>query len=122
MPINCWVFLAAGVLGVIYLWIASRYLRRHEPLPNWMAPDWICGKPTCDPETAPLTVPARCALVAGPLVGIAFVFVLTGTAIDVHTTNWFAWVFVGDEGLSRPWTWRTVNFAFPRRFNYVKPR
>jgi hypothetical protein len=40
-------------------------------LAKWIAPDWLFGDATCDPDIAPLTLPARCAVSGGILIGIA---------------------------------------------------
>jgi len=69
MDLNCWIFLAAGVLFVVWAAIAGRYLQQNKAVPGWLAPNWIFGDPTCDPTTAPLTTPAHCAIWFGALVG-----------------------------------------------------
>jgi hypothetical protein len=81
MDINCWIFLVAGVLVAGWAALAKKYRDRHQPLPPWLAPDWIFGDPTCDPNTAPLTLPARCAVYTGALIGGALAFALGGIAV-----------------------------------------
>ena len=80
MDINCWIFLAAGILVVAWTATAGRYLQQNKPVPGWLAPNWIFGDPTCDPTTAPLTMPARCAIWFGAFVGAFFAFLVFGLA------------------------------------------
>ena len=75
-PLNCWIFLALAVLGALWLWKASQYWRRNEKCPNWLVPDWIFGDATCDPQTAPLTLPAKFAIAGGGVVGFAIAVTL----------------------------------------------
>lgn len=86
MDLNCWIFLAAGVLVVAWTALAARYKKQNKPLPYWLAPDWIFGDPTCDPKTAPLTVPARCAIWFGAFLGAGAALLIFGLAfkVDFH--------------------------------------
>lgn len=84
MDLNCWIFLAAGVLVAVWTALAARYKKQNQPLPGWLAPDWIFGDPTCDPATAPLTVPARCGIAGGALIGAAFALAISGFGIGMH--------------------------------------
>ena len=86
MDLNCWIFLAAGVLFLVWSSIAGRYLQQKKAVPGWLAPNWIFGDPTCDPTTAPLTTPARCAIWFGAVVGAVFALLIFGIAfkVDFH--------------------------------------
>jgi len=103
MDLNCWIFLAAGVLVIGWSALAKKYKDRHEPLPKWLAPDWIFGDPNCDPNTAPLTLPARCAIWTGALIGGALAFVLGGIAIHFTLNDWVSLLIVSVLALLFGW-------------------
>jgi uncharacterized membrane protein YgcG len=75
-PLNCWIVLALAILGVTWLVLAGRYWKRGEKCPNWLVPDWIFGDATCDPMTAPLTIPAKFAIAGGGIIGFAIAVTL----------------------------------------------
>ena len=84
MDLNCWIFLAAGVLVAAWTALAEPVKKQSKPLPPWLAPNWIFGDPTCDPTTAPLTVPARCAIWFGALVGAVLALLIFGLAFKLN--------------------------------------
>lgn len=103
MDLNCWIFLLAGALVVCWTALASRYKQRHEPLPKWLAPDWIFGDPTCDPTTAPLTRPARCAVWTGAIIGGALAFVFGGIALHFPLDDWVSLLILSVLALLFGW-------------------
>ena len=112
MDLNCWIFLLAGALVAGWTALANKYRKRHEPLPKWLAPDWIFGDPTCDPTTAPLTLPARCAVYTGALIGGALAFVLGGIALHFTLRDWVPWAIVSVLAfLFGWWGYRGANAA-----------
>lgn len=120
MDLNCWIFLAAGVLVAAWTAIAARYKKENKALPAWLAPNWIFGDPTCDPATAPLTVPARCAIGGGALVGAGFALAVAGIGLGMRFHDWVEIALGG--GLAALFAWfgfrgadAAVRFVMVRR-------
>lgn len=88
MDLNCWIFLAAGILVAAWTTLAGRYKKEKKALPSWLAPDWIFGDPACDPATAPLTIPARCAIAGGTLVGAGFALAVVDIGFGARSRDW----------------------------------
>lgn len=103
MDLNCWIFLAAGVLVAAWTALAAHYKKEGKALPAWLAPDWIFGDPTCEPATAPLTVPARCAIAGGALVGAGFALAVVGIGFGMRFHDWVELAIGG--GLAALFAW-----------------
>jgi hypothetical protein len=81
-------------------------------LPKWIAPDWLFGDATCDPEIAPLTLPARYAVSGGIVIGIALglAICLRGLHFSFHDNVEIA-IMAAVAALSGWWGFSGANAA-----------